>query len=140
MSGKAYRKKQKERKNFDKELSRKVKKLRIKKEELNSSHITKQYQEISNRKGDTRKIELKGICSICSFEGRTVRHHLAPAWTGNDNESNLIELCPRCHSKIHKIGEDILWIIFDHQRRELKDILLANLKLTVERDRKHDKK
>lgn len=42
-------------------------------------------------------------CYLCGTFGPVDRHHLD--WHHNHNEpSNIILLCPRCHSELHKVG------------------------------------
>ena len=44
-----------------------------------------------------------GECFLCGTHGPVDRHHLD--WHHNHNEpSNVMSLCPRCHSALHKIG------------------------------------
>jgi hypothetical protein len=41
-------------------------------------------------------------CSCCGAEGPTHAHHILPkALGGDDRPSNLVEVCPNCHWKIH---------------------------------------
>jgi len=105
MSGKAYRKKQREKKSIQKESITKAKKIQ---KRLNDRNLF--LKKRKNRKGDTSNISLTGKCSICGFTGgKTVRHHITPAWLGDNSPGNLIELCIRCHSNIHKLAEDMFW-------------------------------
>lgn len=44
----------------------------------------------------------KGICEICGKKGQTEKHHIKTKGSGgNDTEENLIEVCRKCHTKIH---------------------------------------
>jgi 5-methylcytosine-specific restriction endonuclease McrA len=44
----------------------------------------------------------KGICFMCGKRGQTEHHHIKSKGSGgNDIESNLIEVCRICHTKIH---------------------------------------
>jgi len=41
-------------------------------------------------------------CSCCGAEGPTHAHHILPkALGGDDRPSNLVDVCPDCHWKIH---------------------------------------
>ena len=45
----------------------------------------------------------KGICQVCGKKGATEKHHFlkTKGAGGNDEESNLIELCRICHRLAH---------------------------------------
>ena len=45
----------------------------------------------------------RGECYICGIYGPVERHHLD--WHhSHDERLNIIVLCPRCHSELHKGG------------------------------------
>lgn len=44
----------------------------------------------------------KGICEICGKPGQTEKHHIKTKGSGGDDtKENLIEVCRKCHTKIH---------------------------------------
>ena len=44
----------------------------------------------------------KGICELCGNKGQTEKHHIKSKGSGgNDTKENLIEVCRKCHTKIH---------------------------------------
>ena len=44
----------------------------------------------------------KGICELCGNKGQTEKHHIKSKGSGgNDTTENLIEVCRKCHKKIH---------------------------------------
>lgn len=45
----------------------------------------------------------KGVCDVCGRKGQTEKHHFlkTKGAGGNDEESNLIELCRICHRLAH---------------------------------------
>lgn len=47
--------------------------------------------------------EVAGFCKLCDYTGNDTHiHHIVPrSRGGKDEESNLIEVCPECHSKLH---------------------------------------
>ena len=65
--------------------------------------------------GRKRKIPLRNfICSICDLQiEETHIHHIIERHDGGPNEEwNLLELCPNCHSKNHLGNLKILEIVF----------------------------
>jgi 5-methylcytosine-specific restriction endonuclease McrA len=43
-----------------------------------------------------------GYCKYCGKWGYTENHHIkSKASGGNDEESNIIELCRECHTRVH---------------------------------------
>lgn len=50
----------------------------------------------------------KNICEICKLHISTHVHHIiSKKYDGNNHQSNLVELCPNCHSLVHS-GEIII--------------------------------
>ena len=44
----------------------------------------------------------KGICELCGTRGQTEKHHIKSKGSGGDDtKENLIEVCRKCHTKIH---------------------------------------
>lgn len=55
--------------------------------------------------------EIPPYCERCKQEkvgkSRIHSHHIVPRkWGGDDSAINLIDLCPRCHVRLHRFYED----------------------------------
>jgi len=65
----------------------------------NEFHPVPKQKRIVNKKLLRDK---KGICELCGARGQTEKHHIKTKGSGgNDTEDNLIEVCRKCHTKIH---------------------------------------
>ncbi len=56
---------------------------------------------------------LKPFCYICGFEDAVERHHIIPRNEGGSNKiSNIVSLCPNCHTLSHrgKYDRDMLFL------------------------------
>lgn len=67
--------------------------------------LSKEFHPVPKDKRIVNKKLLKdkkGICEICGARGQTEKHHIKTKGSGgNDTEDNLIEVCRKCHTKIH---------------------------------------
>lgn len=58
-----------------------------------------------NKRIENKKLlkDKKGECQICGKKGSTEKHHFlkSKGAGGDDEDSNLIELCRRCHILAH---------------------------------------
>lgn len=65
----------------------------------NEFHPVPKQKRIVNKKLLRDK---KGICELCGARGQTEKHHIKTKGSGgNDTEDNLIEVCRKCHTRIH---------------------------------------
>lgn len=58
-----------------------------------------------NKRIENKKIlqDKKGICEVCGKKGQTEKHHIQTKGSGGDDvPENLIEVCRKCHTKIHQ--------------------------------------
>lgn len=47
-------------------------------------------------------------CEICGYSGHVEKHHIhSKSLGGGNNKSNIVNLCPNCHTEVHH-GEIIL--------------------------------
>ncbi len=52
---------------------------------------------------DLSKID---FCAVCGSKKKLVSHHRIPKIEGgNNDETNIVQLCEECHKKIHTIGK-----------------------------------
>ncbi|MDP4146964.1 MAG: HNH endonuclease [Bacillota bacterium] len=78
---------------------------------------------------EARKIHFFGMCVICWLRDRVVNsiytHHIEETDKRPDlmlDEDNLIPLCPKCHTKVHKMYNSS-----DKDEREMKKILVETI-------------
>lgn len=75
--------------------------------DISLSEECKKRKNLSEQKREL--IKSKGCCEICGHTFKPILqiHHIEPLSTGgNDEEENLLILCPNCHKIIHSIDSD----------------------------------
>lgn len=67
--------------------------------------LSKEFHPVPKNKRIVNKKLLKdkkGMCEICHKYTQTEKHHIKTKGSGGDDiKENLIEVCRRCHTKIH---------------------------------------
>jgi hypothetical protein len=72
---------------------------------------------MSEHKGVTQ--HPRQLCYFCGSEGPIQTHHIVPQrHGGNDEEENLVDLCPTCHERIERLYDKRFYQRIDVDKTE----------------------
>lgn len=76
----------------------------------------------------TARKRYKYECAVCGFDVVVATHHIRPVSRGGGSHfSNLINLCPNCHTTVHRIRREGHWLCIDNLSRFYSEKQIAFL-------------